>query len=564
MLRLFPRSSVLRSARFGRCSSSSAPNQSPKAVETSTTAPNAIPEDFDLDISPASSSHLAVPTPSNFTITSGLELDSDEKTMATRKQRPSTPNLSLHDKCQTLRKWTWFDVSSDSHQRLKSISKSLKTGTELRAVDFEWFSEQYELAKSFRQARSRLWYPSGMTEDDMMKLVKAKNVGYQNTSNQTEYEALLDSALIDSWISLSEKERKEALLRVRYDCARRLGWRKGYSSGFPLRSKGGEGEEVDSEREARADVLKRLSSTKSSAQRKATRELLAEEEESGWKEWKRMSNQTRAEEEKTMWTLRDRSMIYVDDSTSTILGATAPRWYHQPQKIGDMSFLPNDVVRFVRNNTVRNGKYDAFKATFRIPLSMHKHGLRSYLLAIYGLRTTWCRSTIYRASVRRSRFGQWNVGPARRTFKKVEVGLVEPFVFPEISQSFLTKELMQDEMKHEQGRLYMRISGRRRVRSGAGLNHGTFKKIKVDTSEASIEDGEFTTRFDGKSYTTIQHRGDLEEKKEMPFSIWGGNSRSMKKSSILKRVHALRVEKERQVTERVKELKVGSVDQRAS
>ena len=136
-----------------------------------------------------------------------------------------------------------------------------------------------------------------------------------------------------------------------------------------------------------------------------------------------------------------------------------------PQRAGSLQYLPNILIRLVRNHTPRGQAYDVWKATFRVPLNMHKHELRSYLLAVYGLRTTWARSMVYRSPIVFSAAKRRRVVGQGRTFKKVEVGLLEPFVFPSVSQAFLRTHLFSQEMMYEERRLLLKMTKGRRWRS---------------------------------------------------------------------------------------------------
>lgn len=96
-------------------------------------------------------------------------------------------------------------------------------------------------------------------------------------------------------------------------------------------------------------------------------------------------------------------------------------------------YLPNIQIRLMRNHTPPGEPYDPFTATFRIPPSMTKHDLRSYLHAVYGLDVTFIRTDNYVAEVAR-------IGPAgqmrrkagsAKTYKRAVVGLREPFHYPD-------------------------------------------------------------------------------------------------------------------------------------
>jgi large subunit ribosomal protein L23 len=552
-----PRSTALQAAsRSVRTLNTSASLQSPPppsaGVESSSTArPTSSTTTIEIDNLPHSAKIQLKPVPTSFNLSSGLQLDFDETTIANRKNKASSSkDTTLLQKCVHLLKWTWLDSSESEEaiQRVKDIREALQSG---REVDTTWLEAEYELAKSFRQARSRLWTPTDMSDADLTRLIEEKGshkLVKLNAMNPAVYEGNLDVVLKPFWVKLTQEERKVEGLRARFNCIRRLGWRKAYSSGYPLSSKE---EKDDSISKTRSKLLTDLISEKKSTSRTAMAQLAVDEEAAAWQAWKDMGNASRLEEEKVMWAIRDRSMIYIDDSTAFVLGSSYPRWFSQPQKIGEMIFLPNVVVRLVRNNTQRSGQYDAFKATFRVPLSMHKHSLRSYLLAIYGLRTTWCRSSIYRAANNRNRVTRQKVvGSARRTFKKVEVGLLEPFRFPEITEQFQRDTLLKEEVKFEIINLYFKMSGKRRWRSKVAP-----QPVPEDTSTAALEEGSVSYMYDGESRTTQGSTKEGEKKTpESVLSVMGGQRRTANKRAILRQVHKQRLAKEAEVAARMQQL----------
>jgi large subunit ribosomal protein L23 len=100
--------------------------------------------------------------------------------------------------------------------------------------------------------------------------------------------------------------------------------------------------------------------------------------------------------------------------------------------VGQKIYLPNIIFRLVRNHTPVGQAYNPYEATFRIPQSVTKNDVRSYLAAVYGVKTTYIRtdnyiSSLYRLSNSRS-------APLRtkshRTYKRAVVGLVDPFYYP--------------------------------------------------------------------------------------------------------------------------------------
>ena len=96
-------------------------------------------------------------------------------------------------------------------------------------------------------------------------------------------------------------------------------------------------------------------------------------------------------------------------------------------------YLPNIQIRLMRNHTQAGQKYDPYVATFRIPPSMTKTDLRSYLLAVYGLHVTFIRTDNYIAPVARvgTDFQQKRIKGSQKNYKRAVVGLHEPFHYPD-------------------------------------------------------------------------------------------------------------------------------------
>ncbi|EPQ31516.1 uncharacterized protein PFL1_00849 [Pseudozyma flocculosa PF-1] len=351
-----------------------------------------------------------------------------------------------------------------------------------------------------------------------------------------EREAKVDVAVQPIWEKMSGQQRSDAQLRARYVCIRKLGWRQGYSSGYPQPTKSIEGGKPD----PTAHLPKGLGKPGSEGL-EALAELREREETAAWDAWLAMTNPQRVKEEKAAWELRDRSQVYIDDrEESKILGAHAPRWFAVPERVGQTVFLPNTVVRLVKNHTPAGQAYDPWKATFRVPLNMHKHALRSYLLSIYGLKTTWARSSVYRSPVTRNMNGKVVSGRGR-TWKKVEVGLLEPFLFPEVSPDFKTKELMQSELDYERARVYMKITRANRWRS----------KKSVDEYEQEIRNAEAKT-YDGLAAEEAERANNATprpgyEKPPPRFIVRTQGLPSAKHGKILKLLADKRAQKEQAV-----------------
>lgn len=100
--------------------------------------------------------------------------------------------------------------------------------------------------------------------------------------------------------------------------------------------------------------------------------------------------------------------------------------------LGQKVYLPNISITLVRNSTKPFEAYDPFVATFRIPTSMTKNDLRSYLHAVYGLDVTWIRTELRQGKIVRNKKGQMvREGGAAHNYKRAVVGLNEPFAYPD-------------------------------------------------------------------------------------------------------------------------------------
>jgi large subunit ribosomal protein L23 len=96
-------------------------------------------------------------------------------------------------------------------------------------------------------------------------------------------------------------------------------------------------------------------------------------------------------------------------------------------------YLPNIQIRLMRNHTPPGEAYDTSIATFRIPPSMTKNDLRSYLYAVYGLPVTFIRTDNYIAPQARvgTKGSLQRIKGSEKTYKRAVVGLQEPFHYPD-------------------------------------------------------------------------------------------------------------------------------------
>lgn len=107
--------------------------------------------------------------------------------------------------------------------------------------------------------------------------------------------------------------------------------------------------------------------------------------------------------------------------------------------VGQKIYLPNTIFKMVRNHTLKGKPYNPYEATFRIPPSVTKTDVRSYLWTVYGVKTTYIRTANYISPLRRTQLGLRPVG-SHRTYKRAVVGLVDPFYYPQDMESMDTLE----------------------------------------------------------------------------------------------------------------------------
>lgn len=110
-----------------------------------------------------------------------------------------------------------------------------------------------------------------------------------------------------------------------------------------------------------------------------------------------------------------------------------PETYPTPKIVAHRIYLPNIIVRLMRNFTPPEQPYDPYVATFRIPPAMTKTDLRSYLKAVYDLDISFIRTDLYWGEVFRD---PKDARIKRRkgsihNYKRAVVGLYEPFHYPD-------------------------------------------------------------------------------------------------------------------------------------
>lgn len=110
--------------------------------------------------------------------------------------------------------------------------------------------------------------------------------------------------------------------------------------------------------------------------------------------------------------------------------------------VGKRVYLPNFLFRMVMNPTPPGHPYNPFEATFRVPPSITKLDIRGYLHAVYGLDVTYIRTVIYEGFLakRRDRRTKRLGKSLHPTYKRVTVGLTEPFYYPLMLEDMSTEE----------------------------------------------------------------------------------------------------------------------------
>ncbi|KAI0712735.1 hypothetical protein C8T65DRAFT_707990 [Cerioporus squamosus] len=107
--------------------------------------------------------------------------------------------------------------------------------------------------------------------------------------------------------------------------------------------------------------------------------------------------------------------------------------------VGQKVYLPNIIFKMVRNHTPAGQPYNPYEATFRVPQSVTKTDIRSYLLAVYGVQTTYIRTDNYQSPLRK-RPGRPVSTLPDRTYKRAVVGLVEPFYYPQAEEDMSAQD----------------------------------------------------------------------------------------------------------------------------
>ena len=104
------------------------------------------------------------------------------------------------------------------------------------------------------------------------------------------------------------------------------------------------------------------------------------------------------------------------------------------QVVGQKVYLPNVVFTLVRNHTPPGQPYNPYEATFHVAQSVTKTDIRSYLSAVYGVKTTYIRTDNYNAKT--TLMGKH----LSTAYKRAVVGLADPFYPPKAIEDMNAKD----------------------------------------------------------------------------------------------------------------------------
>ncbi|KAF8519665.1 hypothetical protein JB92DRAFT_1973636 [Gautieria morchelliformis] len=119
----------------------------------------------------------------------------------------------------------------------------------------------------------------------------------------------------------------------------------------------------------------------------------------------------------------------------------------------------------MRNYTPPGEPYNPWEATFRIPTSLTKLDVRSYLYAVYGVKCTYIRTDNYFEPLEtyKRRTRRPSVSRGSSSYKRAVVGLLEPFYYPEALEDMDRNERQEREEWLEKNFQIGQFNERRRL-----------------------------------------------------------------------------------------------------
>ncbi|KAM0793173.1 hypothetical protein ACM66B_000646 [Microbotryomycetes sp. NB124-2] len=171
-----------------------------------------------------------------------------------------------------------------------------------------------------------------------------------------------------------------------------------------------------------------------------------------------------------------------------------------PSSQGDIKiYLPSVFMRLVRNTD--KYKNDPYTATFRTDLRLSKPDISNYLKNVYGLDVTSLRTMNYLSKLKRNNIGGgFTRSTGTKNYKKVLVGLKEPFWYPEErSREWCNEHFERDRMEELRDRKMLKIGDGRKHGVSAQRYRGAHKsKAEVERlAKISEQGGADLTKTDG-------------------------------------------------------------------
>ncbi|ORY75656.1 hypothetical protein BCR35DRAFT_306163 [Leucosporidium creatinivorum] len=166
-------------------------------------------------------------------------------------------------------------------------------------------------------------------------------------------------------------------------------------------------------------------------------------------------------------------------------------------------FLPSVFMRLVRNTGVHAD--DPYTATFRTDLRLTKPDISNYLKNIYGLGITSLRTINYQSAMKRNPIGGgYSRSGGVKNYKKVLVGLTQPFWYPEErGREWCNEHFMRDTMEEARDRKMLKIGDGQKYGVQSTRYRGARKsRAEIERLEAIVKNGgpgEGSEKSDGKS-----------------------------------------------------------------
>ncbi|KAK4058095.1 hypothetical protein OIO90_000834 [Microbotryomycetes sp. JL221] len=184
----------------------------------------------------------------------------------------------------------------------------------------------------------------------------------------------------------------------------------------------------------------------------------------------------------------------------TALDSEGVNGQFQPSEQGEIKiYLPSVFMRLVRNTGVH--KDDPYTATFRTDLRLTKPDISNYLKNVYGLGITSMRTMNYLSKMKRNPIGGgYSRSGGTKSYKKVLVGLTEPFWYPqERSREWCNEHFERDRMEELRDRKMLKIGDGRKQGVSAQRYRGAHKSRAEIERLAKIaeEGGADLTKTDG-------------------------------------------------------------------